>query len=185
MWSFIFCEKTFLSPTIATRSTRLLPDLILNVLPMKEMGDAGSRTLGSWTGNIYSLTDLKSATKRSSVSPPVHYPRLFLWVPFPIGFRHILCGSADSLDISPGWRWRRGRSTRKLHSPKKAYCAVMGTLLSITRIRRISSSSSVRGTVNLEDLPDAGNRMSFPVSSSLNSREQLIEEWLFTVQVTN
>jgi len=52
----------------------------------------------------------------------------------------------------------------------------MGTLLSITRLRRISSSSSVRGMVNLEDLPDAGNRMSFPVSSSLILREQLIEE---------
>jgi len=52
----------------------------------------------------------------------------------------------------------------------------MGTLLSITRFRRISSSSSVRGMVNLEDLPDAGNRMSFLVSSSLNLREQLIEE---------
>ncbi len=51
-----------------------------------------------------------------------------------------------------------------------------GTLLSITRFRRISSSSSARGMVNLENLPDAGNRMSFPVSSSLNLREQLIEE---------
>ncbi len=40
-------KKTFLSPTITTRSSRLLPDLIFNVLPIKDMGDAGSRALGS------------------------------------------------------------------------------------------------------------------------------------------